>query len=81
MASDQSSALKWIMNIYDPKAKNAKIFVRRHQNETQEQAWRTHLQWLKGKVIGEPKATSIYTVEELKKMDLVGVYVVVEDHE
>lgn len=80
MVSNQPSALKWVSNTYDPKAKDAKMFVFRMPDETQEHAWRTYLQWLNGKVIGEPQATDHYTVEQLKAMGLVGVYVQVEDY-
>lgn len=30
--------------------------------------------WLEGKVLGKPKATDTYTVEDLEGMGMVGVY-------
>ena len=53
--------LKWITNTYVP-------------NDGREDPER-HRQWLKDKIIGEPKASEKYTVEQLKEMGLVGVYV------
>lgn len=32
------------------------------------------MKWLADKIIGEPKATDTYTVQELKDMGMVGVY-------
>jgi len=42
--------------------------------ETREEAWERHLQWLEDKDIRRPKATKTFTVEQLEKMGLVGVY-------
>lgn len=66
--------LRFLSNTHDPKDKNARMYVARSFDETQEEAWRNHLEWLKGKVIGEPQATEAYTVAQLKEMGLVGVY-------
>lgn len=66
--------MKFLSNTHDPKDKNAKMYVARLFHETQEEAWANHLNWLKGKVIGDPEATEAYTVAQLKEMGLVGVY-------
>lgn len=66
--------LRFLSNTHDPKDKNARMYVARRFDETQEEAWRNHLAWLKGKVIGEPQATEAYTVAQLKEMGMVGVY-------
>ena len=66
--------LRFLSNTHDPKDKNARMYVYRRFDETQEEAWRNHLAWLKGKVIGDPQATEAYTVAQLKEMGLVGVY-------
>lgn len=63
--------MKFLSNTHDP---HARMYVARMFDQTQEEAWRNHLEWLKDKVIGEPQATADYTVEELKAMGLVGVY-------
>jgi len=31
--------------------------------------------WLKGKTIGRPKASDVFTVEEMEKAGYVGIYV------
>lgn len=66
--------MKFLSNTHDPKDKNARMYVARRFNETPEEAWRWHRKWLKGKVIGDPQATEAYTVEQLKEMGMVGVY-------
>ena len=66
--------LRFLSNTHDPKDKFAPTFVARRFDETQEEAWHWHLEWLKGKVIGDPKATEAYTVAQLKEMGMVGVY-------
>ena len=67
--------MKWIVNEYDPRKPDAKMFLSKRTEETEEEAWRHYQEWLKDKTIGEPKATPQRTVEELKEMDIVGVYV------
>jgi len=67
---------RFLTNIRNPKDMNAKIYISRRIDETQEQAWINHLKWLEGKVIGDPQSTEAYTVEQLKEMGFVGVYVV-----
>ncbi len=66
--------MKWLSNTYNPKNTDARYYAIRDFNETQEEAWQRHLNWLKEKVIDRPKATEAYTVEELEEMNLVGVY-------
>ena len=66
--------MKWLSNTYDPTKEDAIQAVCRDIGETQQEAWKRQQDWLKGKVIGEPKATESFTVEELKRVDLVGVY-------
>ena len=66
--------LRFLSNIHDPKDKFAPMLVARRFDETQEEAWCWHCEWLKGKVIGDPQATEAYTVAQLKEMGMVGVY-------
>jgi hypothetical protein len=66
--------MKWLSNIYNPKEDDARYHVTRMIDETDQEAWERYLDWLKGKVIGQPKATSAFTVEELEEMKMVGVY-------
>lgn len=64
----------FLSNTHDPKDPNASMYVARSSHETQEQAVRNHNEWLKGKIISHPRATRYYTVQQLKEMKLVGVY-------
>ena len=69
--------LKWLSNTYDPTMPDAPLQVIALSSETMQEAWQTKREWLKGKVIGDPQTTvnMKYTVDELKAMHLVGVYV------
>jgi hypothetical protein len=67
--------LRFLSNTHDPKDPHAKMYIAHRFDQTQEEAWHYHCEWLKGKVIGKPQATSAYTVEELEKMGMVGVYI------
>lgn len=66
--------MKHLSNTYDPSRPGAFEYVLCLEGQTRVQAWESHLHWLKGKVIAEPKATESYSVEELKEMGMVGVY-------
>jgi hypothetical protein len=68
--------MKWITNTYNPKLPDAKynLVMEYYSPKDHEFAFRRHLEWLKDKIIGDPQATATHTVEELKKMNLVGVY-------
>jgi hypothetical protein len=80
------STLRYICNEYDPARPDAKKMMRldkeeMHDLQGQEQAWQRKQEWLKGKVIGEPQATSSCSVEELKKIGMVGIYIEEESNE
>ena len=66
--------MEWLTNTYDPKKLEARRLVTRLLNETQEEAWQRLQAFLSDKIIGEPKASEQYTVEQLKSMNMVGVY-------
>lgn len=69
----ETNGLKWLTNTIDPKtATTYDMFVR--LGETPNQAFRRFQDFMQGKVIGLPKATSAYTVEQLQAMKMVGVY-------
>lgn len=38
-------------------------------------------QWLKGKEVGEPRSTALWSVEQLKRWGAVGIYVREEENE
>jgi hypothetical protein len=65
--------VKFLTNIYDPKRKNAKLFLLGSHGETPQEAWRRQEEWLRDKHIGDPQSES-YTVSELREMGYVGVY-------
>jgi len=67
-------AMKWLSNDYDQKRHNLRKVLITAFGETIESAVERYKRWLAGKIIGEPRATDKYTVEELKKMGMVGVY-------
>lgn len=66
--------MRFLSNTYNPDLPDARRYVSRNSDETQDQAWEHHRQWLKGKIIGKPQATASKTVEELEAIDMVGVY-------
>lgn len=66
--------MKFLDNTHDPKDPRARFYLSTELRQTHEEAWKMHLQWLEGKIIGDPQPTDTYTVEQLKAMGLVGVY-------
>lgn len=66
--------MKWLTNLYDPQKDDAKLHIVHSPHETQEQAWQRELEYLRGKIVGEPKATANCSVIELKAMGMVGIY-------
>jgi len=67
--------MKHLTNIYDPKRLDAKSMIMTLRGQTQAEAWRLQQQWLSGKMIGSPKATDQYSIQELAAIGMVGVYV------
>lgn len=67
--------MKWLTNVYDPTLPDAKLFLCVMCDETYGEVWDNYLQWLRGKIIGEPEASEYYNVEELKRQGMVGVYI------
>ena len=66
--------MEWLKNIGDPTDEFAKYELSVAINESRNEAWVNHLLWLSPLIIGRPKATERYTVAELERMDMVGVY-------
>jgi hypothetical protein len=60
--------------MYDPRKHDAPLYVARFFHETPEDAWRRQERYLENKLIGRPKATAYYTVEQLESMNMVGIY-------
>ena len=69
-----------LSNIFDhrlPYAKNALCYshtARMQGKSAMDREWQRHLDWINKNVIGRPKATKKYTVEELEEMGMVGIY-------
>lgn len=70
----EGRGLRHISNIYDPTRQDAKVWVAYSPCETQDEAWQRIQRFLADKVIGRPKATEKYTVEQLEAENFVGVY-------
>ena len=71
--------MKFLTNTYNPKLPDAKMSLSVSFEDLLipngvENALQRHLEYLSDKIIVRPEATSFYTVEELKKMGMVGVY-------
>ena len=66
--------LKYCGNTHNPEAENAMMYHVYSGEEDRFTSWNNHLEWLKQFTIGEPSATDYFTVEELKAMDMVGLY-------
>lgn len=66
--------MKHLYNTFDPSHKDAKIMFTHFGDITLELEWDCYLQYLSDKIIGLPVATEFYTVEELVKQSIVGIY-------
>ena len=66
--------MKWLTNFHDPKDENFGFYVIARPDETHAQAVENTRRWLAGKIIGDPKATELCSVEQLKSWNMVGVY-------
>jgi hypothetical protein len=66
--------MKWLMNGFDPRDPEYDSTVMIRHGETPEQAIQRSRAYLKDKIIGPPKATEYYTVEQLESDGMVGIY-------
>ncbi len=66
--------MKFLTNTGNPKSKETEMQFLPHAGETRAEGWARHLRRLSTRIIGDPQATVVYTVDELKAMDMVGVY-------
>ncbi len=71
--------MRYLTNLYDPRKQDARMQIVTMLHETPDEVWKHQQEWLKGKHIGRPQATTTYTIEELEAMGYVGVYI--EDDE
>lgn len=65
--------LRWVTNTLNPK-KSSQMTIICRNGETPGQALNRYLRWVDQFYIGEPKATEVMSVEELKAQDIVGLY-------
>jgi hypothetical protein len=73
--------MRWLTNINDHRVKGAE---QRHHYSSFDPAerareWAYHLKWISEHIIGRPKASEEYTVEQLEGFGLIGIYA--EDEE
>lgn len=61
--------MKWITNGFDPNDPRTELLIQLAGGNAEQ--YRKHVV---GKVIGEPKATRMFSVEELQKLGVVGFY-------
>lgn len=66
--------MKYLTNMYDPSKPDAKSQVLCMLWQSVEEAWEKLQRFLQGKIVGRPKETDTYTVEELEAIGLVGIY-------
>lgn len=66
--------MKHLTNLYDPTREDAKSLIITMPGETPGEAWERQKRYLADKVIGLPKATGAYSVQELERMGMVGIY-------
>jgi hypothetical protein len=70
---------KHLSNIYDPRKEDAKSklvysYAAFHDQNIRDREWQYHMQWVNENIIGPPKATDHYTVDELEHQGMVGIY-------
>lgn len=71
---------KFLSNIYDHRLPDAKqthvysYYAMSAGTEVMDIEWQHHLDWINQNVIGQPQATKWYTVEQLEKMGMIGIY-------
>lgn len=68
-------SLRWLTNLYDPKAEDFDLHVKHQTDETHEEAVRNIRRWLEDKVIGDPEPSELYSSTTLRRMGMVGIYV------
>lgn len=66
--------MRWLTNTADPSTRDWLTSVIPDPDQTAAEAVREFREWLKDKVIGDPKASEALSVEQLKKQGMVGVY-------
>ena len=65
---------RFLTNIYDPSAKNAKDVFTYPSNMDRDTVWEIHIDWINSHVLGQPQETEFYTVEQLREAGFLGLY-------
>lgn len=84
MNIDRISYGRHLSNIFDHRRPNAEMYMCHDYNDwcngpaAMEAAWNRHLDWINNNVVDPPKATDVYTVEQLENMSMIGIYAPVE---
>lgn len=69
-----------LSNIFDHRKPNAEMYLTYSHHayangpSAMKMEWQRHLDWIKANIIGPPKATDHYTVEQLEAMNMIGLY-------
>ena len=66
--------MRWLTNTYNPSKPDYWMSIIPFHGQTYEEAEKMQRDFLQNAVIGRPKATDKYTVEQLEVMGMVGVY-------
>lgn len=68
--------MRWLTNMSDPRLPDAIHYVLCGPNQSPLEALNKQLEFIKNKIIGDPKANEKYTVEQLRDgAKMIGVYV------
>ncbi len=71
---------RWLSNIYNPYLPDAERYltysISAYQNggNAMKREWQAHLDWINEHLVGPPEKTHVYSVKELVKEGMVGVY-------
>ncbi len=71
---------RFLTNIYNPKGKHARMgftySLHAHDSglAAMDREWEHHLKYINDHIIGPPKGTEKWSVEELEKQGMIGVY-------
>ena len=79
--------MKWITNISNPGLRSSRLkwqgereLLSEAKVGTEHEDWKRYLEWLGQFKKGAPKATTVYTVEQLQLMGMIGLYEEEEVH-
>ncbi|ALG68062.1 hypothetical protein [Beggiatoa leptomitoformis] len=71
---NSAQTLVFLRNIYNPELPDVLDKIPPHASMSKVDVYHQQQEWLKDKILGEPQATKIWTVDELKELGFVGIY-------